>query len=395
MSKQQNKKPQQSKQSGERANTNSGKSKQNQPNRRPQPRPARGTGAKKAAEIIVSLALVAFVGFEGWQVYRNMIPIAQEGDHLAAELTEEEPTEPVTEPQIIYENIAVSNDEVHTGNLILVNNSTAYEEFNAAEIVSIYEHKTDSYHVSGTDTSLREPAMDALNKMLDAFYVATGHDDIIVISGYRTNEQQQALYDADLEQTGEETSTRVALPGHSEHESGYSLDVSLYQDGVQYDYDGTGEYSWINENCANYGYILRYTEDKADVTEIQSEPWHYRYVGEPHAAYIMSNNVCLEEYLTLLKNYNNETPLRITNWDGEIYEVYYVPADSTSDTTYVLVPPEKTYTISGNNSDGFIVTVDTGEIQKFEDSTDDTTEGSSTSEPAETTAPDESTDNAG
>lgn len=376
MSSQQNKHPQ-TQQNSKRPNP--------QLNRKPQPRPAKGAGAKKAAEVIISLALVAFVGFEGWQVYRNMTPIAQEGDQISAELAAEPATEPTTEPSVIYQNIAVSNDELHKGSLILVNNSAAYEEFDTAEIVSIYEHKSENYHVSGTETSLRQPAMDALNEMLDAFYVATGHDDIIVISGYRTNEQQQALYDEDLEQTGESTSTRVALPGHSEHESGYSLDLSLYQDGVQYDYDGTGEYSWINENCDKYGYILRYTEDKTDVTEIQSEPWHYRYVGQPHASYIMKNGVCLEEYLTLLKNYTNETPLRITNWDGEIYEVYYVPADGASDTTYVLVPPDKEYTILGNNSDGFIVTVDTGEIQKFEENTEAPTEDAAGVESSENT----------
>ena len=234
---------------------------------------------------------------------------------------------------------------------------------NPTEIVSIYDHKTDNYHVSGTETSLRQPALDALNQMLDAFYVATGHQDMIVISGYRTTQQQQELYDADLAETGEQTSTRVALPGHSEHESGYALDFSLYTDGVQYDYDGTGEYAWINENCAHYGYVLRYAEDKQETTGIQAEPWHYRYVGQPHATYMMENNVCLEEYLTLLKNYTADEPLSITNWDGEIYQVYYVATDTSTDSTYVMVPPDAKYTISGNNSDGFIVTVDTGEIQ--------------------------------
>ena len=158
----------------------------------------------------------------------------------------------------------------------------------------------------------------------------------------------------------------MALPGHSEHESGYSLDFSLYEDGVQSDYDGTGEYAWINENCSHYGYVLRYTEDKQDTTGIQAEPWHYRYVGQPHAAYMQENNVCLEEYLTLLKNYSADVPLSVTNWDGEIYQVYYVAADTAADSTYVMVPPDKKYTISGNNSDGFIVTVDTGEIQSGE-----------------------------
>ena len=328
----------------------------------PNPRRPRGSGGKTAAQVIVSLALVALVGYEGFHMYRSFTPISQGSESMDLVGGGSE-SEAATEPKTVYENVSVSNEDVHAGDLILVNTDTAYVEENPTEIVSIYDHKTDNYHVSGTETSLRQPALDALNQMLDAFYVATGHQDMIVISGYRTTQQQQELYDADLAETGEQTSTRVALPGHSEHESGYALDFSLYTDGVQYDYDGTGEYAWINENCAHYGYVLRYAEDKQETTGIQAEPWHYRYVGQPHATYMMENNVCLEEYLTLLKNYTADEPLSITNWDGEIYQVYYVAADTSTDSTYVMVPPDAKYTISGNNSDGFIVTVDTGEIQ--------------------------------
>ena len=328
----------------------------------PNPRRPRGSGGKTAAQVIVSLGLVALVGYEGFHMYRSFTPISQGSESMDLVGGGSE-SEAATEPKTVYENVSVSNEDVHAGDLILVNTDTAYVEENPTEIVSIYDHKTDNYHVSGTETSLRQPALDALNQMLDAFYVATGHQDMIVISGYRTTQQQQELYDADLAETGEQTSTRVALPGHSEHESGYALDFSLYTDGVQYDYDGTGEYAWINENCAHYGYVLRYAEDKQETTGIQAEPWHYRYVGQPHATYMMENNVCLEEYLTLLKNYTADEPLSITNWDGEIYQVYYVAADTSTDSTYVMVPPDAKYTISGNNSDGFIVTVDTGEIQ--------------------------------
>ena len=328
----------------------------------PDPRRPRGSGGKTAAQVIVSLVLVALVGYEGFHMYRSFTPISQGSESMDLVGGGSE-SEAATEPKTVYENVSVSNEDVHAGDLILVNTDTAYVEENPTEVVSIYDHKTDNYHVSGTETSLRQPALDALNQMLDAFYVATGHQDMIVISGYRTTQQQQELYDADLAETGEQTSTRVALPGHSEHESGYALDFSLYTDGVQYDYDGTGEYAWINENCAHYGYVLRYAEDKQETTGIQAEPWHYRYVGQPHATYMMENNVCLEEYLTLLKNYTADEPLSITNWDGEIYQVYYVAADTSTDSTYVMVPPDAKYTISGNNSDGFIVTVDTGEIQ--------------------------------
>lgn len=328
----------------------------------PNPHRPRGSGGKTAAQVIVSLVLVALVGYEGFHMYRSFTPISQGSESMDLVGGGSE-SEAATEPKTVYENVSVSNEDVHAGDLILVNTDTAYVEENPTEIVSIYDHKTDNYHVSGTETSLRQPALDALNQMLDAFYVATGHQDMIVISGYRTTQQQQELYDADLAETGEQTSTRVALPGHSEHESGYALDFSLYTDGVQYDYDGTGEYAWINENCAHYGYVLRYAEDKQETTGIQAEPWHYRYVGQPHATYMMENNVCLEEYLTLLKNYTADEPLSITNWDGEIYQVYYVATDTSTDSTYVMVPPDAKYTISGNNSDGFIVTVDTGEIQ--------------------------------
>ena len=328
----------------------------------PNPRRPRGSGGKTAAQVIVSLVLVALVGYEGFHMYRSFTPISQGSESMDLVGGGSE-SEAATEPKTVYENVSVSNEDVHAGDLILVNTDTAYVEENPTEIVSIYDHKTDNSHVSGTETSLRQPALDALNQMLDAFYVATGHQDMIVISGYRTTQQQQELYDADLAETGGQTSTRVALPGHSEHESGYALDFSLYTDGVQYDYDGTGEYAWINENCAHYGYVLRYAEDKQETTGIQAEPWHYRYVGQPHATYMMENNVCLEEYLTLLKNYTADEPLSITNWDGEIYQVYYVAADTSTDSTYVMVPPDAKYTISGNNSDGFIVTVDTGEIQ--------------------------------
>ena len=101
---------------------------------------------------------------------------------------------------------------------------------------------------------------------------------------------RQELYDADLEDTGEDTSTLVAKPGYSEHETGYAMDFSLFEDGISADYDGTGEYDWINQNCAHYGFILRYPENKTDLTEIRYESWHYRYVGQPHAYYMQQND---------------------------------------------------------------------------------------------------------
>ncbi|MDD7295604.1 MAG: D-alanyl-D-alanine carboxypeptidase family protein, partial [Oscillospiraceae bacterium] len=143
------------------------------------------------------------------------------------------------------------------------------------------------------------------------------------------------------------------------------------------------EYNWINETCAHYGFVLRYPEEKTEITEIQYESWHYRYVGQPHAFYMQQNQLCLEEYMEELQNHTIDNALEVTNWDGKVYQVYYVPAES-GDSTYVMVPPDLEYMISGNNVDGFIVTVDTGvtnlDAVKEEPTTADTEESTEDAE---------------
>ena len=70
---------------------------------------------------------------------------------------------------------------------------------------------------------------------------------------------------------------------------------------MNHDYDGTGDFEWINKNCYKYGFVVRYTEEKQRLTKIQDEPWHFRYVGIPHAYYMTTNNLCLEEYIDLVR----------------------------------------------------------------------------------------------
>lgn len=265
-----------------------------------------------------------------------------------------------------YKIITVNNDDVFKGCMILVNEDYPFKNSSDADIVTLYDEKNESYSVSGMEICLQSEAIEPLNNMLDDFYEATGHNDILIVAGFRTMEQQQALYDEDLERTGLDTSTLVALPGHSEHESGYALDFSLFfNDGTSGEYDGTGDYEWIDEHCADYGYILRYPSDKTEITKIQYESWHYRYVGKPHAYYIMQKGICYEEYIDEIKNYSADSPFEIVDSDGEAYAVYYVPAETEKSVTYIPLISDKPYTISGNNSDGFIVTIDLKEKREL------------------------------
>ncbi len=335
-----------------------------------------GGGGSRALDIILTLALLAGAGFGCYYVASKSVTIDQTTTYYTPST---EPTEPEPDPNAIqYDSVEVANSAVNEGPLILVNNSTACVPVTEDQLVSLYlkklEAESEAFSVRDAELYVTGEFADAIIAMLNDFNAATGDDNILVLSGYRSQELQQKLYDEDLAATGNETSERVAMPGYSEHQTGLGIDLTISGEN---EYDGTGIYSWIDEHCAEYGIVLRYPEDKQAITDIQYEPWHYRYVGKPHASFMMQQGLVLEEYLQMLKsNYTYEGEhLRISDTDEKIYEIYYYAMDSEYESTMVAVPKDKDYTICGNNTDGFIVTVDTGET------------GTVTPEPAEGDAP--------
>ena len=147
----------------------------------------------------------------------------------------------------------------------------------------------------------------ALQKMLNAMR-AEGLKPVIY-SAYRTIEEQAAMFEAsisankrnqmDYTQAFFETKQIYTLPGSSEHHSGLAVDILSEEYQVLDEKQGeTKEAKWLAEHCAEYGFILRYPMDKKYVTGVEYHPWHFRYVGEELAAYIMENGLTLEEFLT-------------------------------------------------------------------------------------------------
>lgn len=264
----------------------------------------------------------------------------------------------------IYVSEITDNEKIYSGSLIVVNDETEYKG-NEDDLVSIYDVRekanADYYTVLDKDVKVRKEAAEALNNMLKAFNEETGHKDIQVDSGYRSVKYQQEIYDST------EDKDTVAKPGFSDYHTGYSVDLNVVdEEGNSLDFDGTGDYKWFAENGYKYGYVVRFPEDKTQQTGLDYRPWHFRYVGIPHAYYMTQNNLCLEEYVEKLKTYNyNDSHLELENFDGKKYEVYYYPKDTNGsadpevtelDFTMLAVPSEKEYTITGNNTDGFIVT---------------------------------------
>ena len=133
--------------------------------------------------------------------------------------------------------------------------------------------------------------------------------DLILTSAYRTYDYQQGLFQNKVQRVMAErgisqaeaepiAAEEVARPGMSEHCLGLAVDI-ITSDYTTLDYGfaQTDAAKWLYEHCAEYGFILRYPEDKTDITGIIYEPWHFRYVGEEAAAYIMENGLTLEEFL--------------------------------------------------------------------------------------------------
>ena len=116
-------------------------------------------------------------------------------------------------------------------------------------------------------------------------------------------------------------------------------------------------FKWIDENAHQYGFILRYPNDcNCKIHEDLTDRVQLRYVGVAHATYMKQNNLCLEEYVSLIREQHKFSGEHLTfTVDGKSYEIYYYA--SSGSRTHVPVPKNDEYTISGNNMDGFIVTV--------------------------------------
>jgi len=122
----------------------------------------------------------------------------------------------------------------------------------------------------------------------------------VINNTYRSKATQQRMWDQSVArfiaagktkaQAEKETGKTTAIPGHSEHQTGLAADLN----------GGQATYDWLGEHCWEYGFILRYTDDKIDITGIIYEPWHFRYVGTELSLELKTLGITLEEYMDKL-----------------------------------------------------------------------------------------------
>lgn len=189
------------------------------------------------------------------------------------------------------ENYRSSQNSNISWNLMLVNNKNPIPDNYDINLVK----------VNGGE-SVDERIYKPLTEMLEAAKESNLGKLPQVVSGYRTHQKQQKLYDDKIKEfkkngySGSEAITQaeqwVSKPGYSEHQVGLAVDIN----GATYDL-----YFWLQKNSYKYGFIFRYPADKTNITGIDEEVWHYRYVGIEAATEIYEQGLCLEEYLENLK----------------------------------------------------------------------------------------------
>ncbi|MCE4045330.1 D-alanyl-D-alanine carboxypeptidase family protein [Lysinibacillus fusiformis] len=142
-------------------------------------------------------------------------------------------------------------------------------------------------------------ARKALNQMLEA--AKQQGFDLVAFSGYRSFEYQTTLYNNYVNRDGQAAADRYsARPGYSEHQTGLAFDIGergKEDVWLTEEFGETPAGQWLFAHAQEYGFILRFPQNKEEITGYMYESWHYRYVGKDVAKEIAKQSITLEEYL--------------------------------------------------------------------------------------------------
>lgn len=251
-------------------------------------------------------------------------------------------------------NVQLSSDSIGNGSLILIDEIHAYQkpvdqlitrtEMSALSVNALYERygfirvpKSNAYNLKSNNLFLNSDAAIEFINMLTAFAAETGNTDVQLRNAYYFDQSEQVCYNS----------------------TGYFIDLQVYRDDktypLNYETHKSEYYDWFVENCHRFGYIHIGEGKSALGQDIYSS---FRYIGIAHATYMSEYSMDLEDYLEMLKGHTVESVITYTDRDGTAWQIYYVP--SAGDVTSITVQgTPDCYRISGNNTDGYIVTVNT------------------------------------
>jgi D-alanyl-D-alanine dipeptidase/carboxypeptidase len=246
--------------------------------------------------------------------------------------------------------LVCSREAVHAGNLVLVNRAHPIHRSVGTEDLA----PVDAGH---PHILLRPRAQAMLARLL---HVVRARGTIVPVSGYRSEQEQARIYAESLRENGAEfTRQFVALPNASEHQTGLAIDLG--EDRPEIDFlrprFAPAACDGFQRRAAEHGFVRRYAAGKEAITGIACEPWHYRYVGRPHAAIMQRDGLALEEYTDYLKRFPERGQHLRVAAAGGVAEVYYAAFPDGAPELTLALPDGACYEVSGNNVDGLVVTL--------------------------------------
>ena len=200
-----------------------------------------------------------------------------------------------------YDNI-ILNVNMNLDYDFYTNVNTLHNYLDITTLVNKYNKLPDNYEIDDLVTldneyskkgeKVREVIYNDLKNMFDE--AKKDNINLNVISGFRTNEKQDTLFNNSIKKNGlDHALIYSAKPGYSEHQLGLAIDIN----SVEESFKNTNEYKWLKNNSYKYGFIERYPEGKEKITGFGYEPWHYRYLGVDVATKIFTENITYEEYV--------------------------------------------------------------------------------------------------
>ena len=240
-------------------------------------------------------------------------------------------------PAVEFTDLTVTAEQSAYGNLVIVNAEHQWFIENDPTMVNIQETYPDiPCRIAYPSYKANATALKHFNDMITALYANKPDASILINAAYRSFADQ----------------TGATPAGQSEYHTGLSFRLNHIESATnpQTAVNATS-YAWLYEHAHEYGFIVRYPDAKSKITGLSGVENIFRYVGKTHATYMYENDLCLEEYIQLLRGYTAEAPLVLKNANSEIY---YARANELSQ---IKVPTRYAYTISGDNAGGYIVTV--------------------------------------
>ena len=229
------------------------------------------------------------------------------GEEPAVERNEEKQEEKIEEVELTEEEKMIEklpdSSTLEDWNLVLVNPDQGLADNFEVNLEEVDNEQRIDERVVESWTEWREAASEA------------GHA-LFLASAYRDVERQRNNFNRKVnlyledglseEEAREKAKEYLTEPGHSEHHTGLALDIVdeewiVAGNGLDTEYENEASQNWLIDTMADYGFILRYPKGKEAITKIEYEPWHFRYVGEENAAFIVEHDLALEEYIDLLK----------------------------------------------------------------------------------------------